>query len=121
MVIFALQILTLSLKPYFARIMILSPRLKFIHKIFLLKLCNKITDNILIPINYRLHIDYFLQRVDFRVCFDYMRNLKQQDLEKIGLISFARFYANKKMAKLRISTRKIRYPIKNFFKRLFSR
>lgn len=79
------------------------------------------TDNILIPINYRLHIDYFLQRVDFRVNFDYMRNLKQQDLEKIGLSSFARFYANKKMAKLRISTRKIRYPIKNFFKRLFSR
>lgn len=50
-----------------------------------------------------------------------MRNLKLQDLEKMGLSSFARFYANKKMAKLRISTRKIRYPIKNFFKRLFSR
>lgn len=73
------------------------------------------TDNILIPINYRLHIDYFLQRVDFRVDFDYMRNLKLQDLEKMGLISFVRYYANKKLAILRKNTRTIRYPIKRIF------
>lgn len=51
--------------------------------------------------------------------------LKKREFEKLKKLehfsSFARFYANKKMAKLRISTRKIRYPIKNFFKRLFSR
>lgn len=33
---------------------------------------------------------------------------------------FARFYAHKKLAKLRKNTRTIRYPIKAFFKRLFS-
>ena len=84
------------------------------------------TDNILIPINYRLHIDYFLQRVDFRikVNVDYVRTDYRADyaltLEKLGFCEFVRFYANKKMTKLRIATRKFRYPIKDFFKRLFN-
>lgn len=73
------------------------------------------TNNILIPINYRLHIDYFLQRVDFRVGFD---TAISKSLEQITILEFMRFYVNKKMAKLRENTRAIRYPIKNLFKKM---
>lgn len=91
-----------------------------------------------IPINYKLYIDFFLQRVDFRVNSDYVGALTHtftthiERLEKLKELehfsSFARFYTRKKLCKLRlklrklqVNTRAIRYPIKNFFKRLFSR
>ncbi|MGX3043645.1 hypothetical protein [Helicobacter sp. T3_23-1056] len=83
-------------------------------------------DFIVIPINYRFGIDFFIQRISFREPDFYNGVLealeKFEKLKKLEHFSgFALFYANKKMAKLRIATRKIRYPIKDFFKRLFSR
>lgn len=83
-----------------------------------------------IPINYKLHIDFFLQRVDFRVNSDYVgaitntftfathfeRFEKLKELEHFS--GFVKFYTHKKMALLRKNTRAIRYPIKNIFKKI---
>lgn len=84
-----------------------------------------------IPINYKLHIDFFLQRVDFKVNSDYAGALTHtftthlERLEKLKQLEhfsgFVRFYTRKKLYKLRVKTHAIRHPIKKFFKRLFSR
>ena len=59
----------------------------------------------------------FLKRLE------YGSESKIREFEKLKELEhfrgFAKFYAHKKLAKSRQNTRAIRYPIKNFFKRLF--